>query len=884
MDDKFLKPYDAQATEPSIYKKWEESGLFNPDIAIKKGITKADAEPYSIMLPPPNVTGILHMGSALMLAIEDILIRFRRMQGRRTLWLPGTDHAAIATQSKVEKEISKKEGKSRYDLGREELLRRIELFAKESHDSIVSQMKRMGASLDWSREAFTLDETRNRAVRTIFKNMYDDGLIYRGNRIVNWDPKGQTTISDEEIVYEERAAKLYTFKYSADFPISISTSRPETKVGDTAVAVHPDDARYKDLVGTEYDLVFAGVPLHIKIIADKEVDPTFGTGALGVTPAHSQIDWAMSERHNLPRPQVINEYAKMTVGGPELLGKKTTEAREVIVAWLRDQKLLEKEEDIKQNISTAERTGGIVEPLPKLQWFIDVHKKIASRGDKSLKELMQTAVKNEERDGPIEIMPAYFAKTYFHWIDNLRDWCISRQIWYGHRIPVWYCSCGATITSIEAPTTCETCMPGKDVVFGVAHKDAEPRSSIIAYVEDATGEKILTIHWKDELGGKLLVGGGLEGNEDPLLCAKREIAEETGYTDLEYVGKIENKITNHYYAYSKKVLRTIDITALHFKLKSNTKKEPQLEENEQGKFSVEWSDKATLASELKDPAHAYVLRTFAKIAPTLSQDPDTLDTWFSAGIWTFSTLGWPQKTEDFKTYHPTNVIETGYDILPFWVSRMILMTEYALGEIPFKKVYLHGLVRDAQGRKISKSLGNNIDPIDIANKYGADAGRFALIAGTAPGTDSKISEDKIKGYKHFANKIWNIARFILSNNEGVTETQPTLAPNDIARIEELQAIAKEVTSDLEAFRLHLASEKIYHYIWHTLADVIIEESKPRLAGTDEADKLSAAWTLRALLRHSLILLHPFMPFVTEEIWGSVRYSSDQELLMVQLWG
>lgn len=721
MDEIFLKPYDAAANEPGIYTEWENSGYFNPDVCVEKGVTAPDAAPFSIVLPPPNVTGILHMGSALMLAIEDILIRYRRMKGYKTLWLPGTDHAAIATQSKVEKEISKAEGKSRHDLGREELLKRIDVFAKESHDQIVSQMKRFGASLDWSREAFTLDETRNLAVRTIFKMMHDDGLIYRGNRIVNWDPKGQTTISDEEIVYEERTAKLYTFKYSADFPISISTTRPETKVGDTAVAVHPDDARYQAFIGKEYDVVFAGVPLHIKIIADKEVDPAFGTGALGVTPAHSQIDWMMADRHDLARPQVINEYAKMTVGGPELLGKKTTEAREVIVSWLREQNLLAKEEDVKQNISTAERTGGIVEPLPKLQWFINVNKPIERRGNKTLKQLMQAAVKNEDHDGPIEIMPAYFAKTYFHWIDNLRDWCISRQIWYGHRVPVWYRG-EEVFCDIEAPT-----------------------------------------------------GDG-------------------------------------------------------------------------------WT-----------------------------QDSDTLDTWFSSGLWTFSTLGWPNTTPDLSTYHPTAVIETGYDILPFWVSRMILMTEYALGVIPFQKVYLHGLVRDGQGRKISKSLGNNIDPIDIANKYGADAGRFALIAGTAPGTDSKISEDKIKGYKHFANKIWNITRFILSNTEGAPDAKPALSEQDVARITEIETLAEEVTGDLEQFRLHLASEKIYHYIWHTLADVIIEESKSILAGSDEVAQRSLKWTLRELLRTSLILLHPFMPFVTEKIWKHVRRANDREMLLVQKW-
>jgi valyl-tRNA synthetase len=696
MDPKFLKPYSPTDTEANIYKLWEESGFFNPD-----NMPSGDAEHYAIVMPPPNVTGVLHMGHALMLTLEDVMIRYKRMRGFKTLWIPGTDHAAIATQAKVEKEIQKKEGKSRHDLGREEMLKRIEAFAVESHDTIISQIKVIGASCDWSREAFTLDEKRNLAVKTMFKKMYDDGLIYRGNRIVNWDPKGQTTISDDEIVYEERQAKLYTFKYSKDFPISISTTRPETKVGDVAVAVHPDDPRYKKYIGQEYVVVFCDVPLHIKIIADKEVDPTFGTGALGVTPAHSNTDWEMADRHDLPRPQVINEYARMTVAG-RLAEKKVLEARDFVVLWLKSEELLEKEKTITQNVSTAERTGGIVEPLPKLQWFINVNKPIKERGDRTLKDLMREPFEKEE----IKIIPNYFSKTYFHWIENLRDWCISRQIWYGHRIPVWY-------------------------------KDDE------VYV----------------------------GTEEP---------SGTGWT----------------------------------------------------------------------------------------QDSDTLDTWFSSGLWTFSTLGWPEKTKDLETFHPTSVLETGYEILFFWVARMVLMSEYALGEVPFKTVFLHGTVRDDKGQKMSKSLGNGIDPIDVAKKFGADAGRMALVVGTAPGTDSKISEDKIKGYKNFANKLWNIARFVLGQ-ENKGELKDDLK-------EEFNLLTKSITEDLENYQLHIASEKIYHYIWHRLADEIIEESK---------NKEDYGATLYYLLENSLKLLHPFMPFVTEEIWSSFAKDSDGQacLLMIEKW-
>ena len=730
MDEKFLKPYDAVATEGRIYEAWEKSGFFNPDECVKQGMIREDAPAYSIVLPPPNVTGRLHMGHALMLAVEDVFVRYKRMRGFRTLWLPGTDHAAIATQSVVEKQIKKEDGKSRHDLGRGELLKRVEAFAAESHDTIVGQLKAMGASLDWSREAFTLDEARNRAVRAVFKKMYDAGLIYRGLRIVNWDPKGQTTISDDEIVYEERAAKLYTFRYAKDFPIAIATTRPETKVGDVGVAVHPDDARYTKYIGKEYDAVFCDVPIHIKVVADKEVDPAFGTGAVGLTPAHSHVDWEIADRHELSHEViVINEYAKMTVAG-RLEGKKAAEARTVVVEWLREEGLLEKEEDTAQNIATAERTGGIIEPLPKLQWWVEVNKEVPGRG-KTLKELMLEPV----RDGKIKIIPDYFEKTYFHWIENLRDWCISRQIWYGHRIPVWY--------------------RGEEIIVGEAPK----------------GE---------------------------------------GWT----------------------------------------------------------------------------------------QDEDTLDTWFSSGLWTFSTLGWPGDTDDLKVYHPTDLLETGYDILFFWIARMILMTEFALGDIPFKTVYLHGLVRDAQGRKMSKSLGNNMDPLDVTAKFGADAARMALIVGTAPGTDMRMSEDKIKGYKHFANKLWNIARFILENAEqpaarhdqtagfgsgnGLPRVADITLPDDHAYLEALDALTKEVTADIEGFKIYMAAEKIYHYVWHELADKILEESKPILAGDDAEAKASRQALLATLLDRVLRLLHPFMPFVTEEIWQSLP-EKESGLLMVAKW-
>lgn len=699
--EKLLKPYNPVDEESRLYKKWEDSGYFTPENMIRDGLTKPDATPYTIVLPPPNVTGTLHMGHALGGTVQDILIRYHRMRGFRTLWIPGTDHAAIATQSKVEKDIQKAEGKSRHDLGREELLRRVGEFAQGSHDTMVRQIKALGFSCDWSREAFTLDDERSLAVRTIFKKMYDAGLIVRKHRIINWDPKGQTTISDDEIVHEERKATMYTFRYSKDFPIAISTTRPETKVGDVAVAVHPDDTRYAEYVGKEYDAVFCGVPIHIKVIADEAVEKDFGTGALGVTPAHSMTDWEIADRHDLPRPQVINEYAKMMVGDERLMGKKVLEARDTIVAWLKEEGLVEKEEIINQNVATAERTSGIIEPLPKLQWFIDVNKSIATRGNKTLKELMIEPVKN----GDVTFIPDFFDKTYFHWVNNLKDWCISRQIWYGHRIPVWYRG-DEIYTGVEAPQ-------GDD--------------------------------WK--------------------------------------------------------------------------------------------------------------------------QDEDTLDTWFSSALWTFSTLGWPQQTTDLATYHPTTTLVTAYEIIFFWVARMILMTEYELGTIPFKQVYFTGVVRDGQGRKFSKSLGNGIDPLDVAAKYGSDAGRMALILGTAPGTDMKLSEDKIKGQKHFANKLWNITRFVLSQ-ENTGELKQEL-------VDEFNTLAQEVTTEIDAFRLHTAAEKIYQYIWTRFADEILEASKKETGYNA---------TLHYILKHSLTLLHPFMPFVTEALWEILpKDNSDATLLMVSPW-
>jgi valyl-tRNA synthetase len=709
---KLLSPYKPEDVESAIYKRWLKEDTFAPS---------GTGEPFSIVLPPPNVTGTLHIGNALGFCIEDSLIRFNRMHGKKTLWLPGTDHAAIATQSKVEKEISKKEGKSRYDLGRDVLVKRVEKFAKENHDTIVSQLKTLGLSLDWSREAYTLDDKRVNAVKTAFTRMYNAGLIYRGHRIVNWDPKGQTTISDDEIVYQEEKTTLYYLKYG---PFTIATARPETKFGDKYIVMHPDDSRYAQYSsGQKINLEWINGPITATVIKDDVIDKEFGTGVMTITPWHSVEDFEIAERHNLDKEQIIDLKGRLLPIAKEFGGMKITEAREKIIEKLKQKGLLIKTEDYTHNVATAERTNGLIEPQILDQWFVAVNKEFTIENSKipgiksgsktTLKEIMRKSVS----DGAISINPEYFDKTYFHWIDNLRDWCISRQIWFGHRIPAWY------------------------------------------------------------KGGKVSVG----------------------------------------------------------------LKKP---------FGFGWK-----------------------------QDEDTLDTWFSSGLWTFSTLGWPDKTQDLKTFHPTSVVETGYDIIFFWVARMIMMSGFFLGEVPFKNVYLHGIVRDKDGRKISKSLGNNLDPADIVKEYGADALRMALLMGTAPGTDSKISLDKIKGQKHFANKLWNISRFVFSNTK--FGTKPELTASDEEFLNKLKDLTSDITNDMESFRLHLATEKLYNFAWHEFADVYIEESKKHLASTDQKEKNSAQFVLGHTLETLLMLLHPFIPFVTEEIWSMMPNRKSQ--LIISKW-
>jgi valyl-tRNA synthetase len=707
------KIYDPKKAEDLIYKKWEKSGYFNPD---KLDLPK-DAPTYSIVLPPPNITDKLHLGHSAMLAIEDLLIRFHRMRGFRSLWLPGTDHAAIATQNVVEKKLLKETGKSRHDLGREKFLEEVWKFLKTTQATILNQTRKMGSSLDWDRTAFTLDDERQAAVKKMFIDMYDEGIIYRGERIVNWCPRCHSTLADDEIEHREQKASLYTFKYSKDFPIAISTTRPETKIGDTAVAVNPKDERYKHLIGKKYEITFCGIDLNIKIIPDREVARDFGTGALGVTPAHSVVDWKMAEENDLRIKKVINENGNIHEGFGEFSNKTAEEARKLVIKKLTEEGLIEKEEEIQNNLSICYRCDTPIEPLPSKQWFVSVNKKIKRLGGKSLKEKSIEVAKNKK----IQFFPNRFEKRYLNWMENLHDWCISRQIWFGHNIPAWH-----------------------------------------------------------------------------------------------------NKETKEIYVGAKPP-----------------------------KNKKEWK-----------------------------RDPDSLDTWFSSGMWTFSTLGWPEnfkngeKTNDLKKYHPTQVLETGYEILTLWVSRMIMMSLFAIGEVPFKDVYLHGMILDKDGKKMSKSKGNGIDPLDMIDKYGTDSVRLSLLIGSTPGNDTRVSEEKIESYRNFTNKLWNISRFIIQKNASQKNKNKienlTLADKWI--MNKMSNLIQETTRDLEKYNFSQAGERLYSFTWHDFADWYIEVTK------FEKNQKEKNILLQMILEDLLKLWHPFIPFVTENIWSHL---DKKELLMIE---
>ncbi len=704
------KTYNPKEYEKDVYKTWENSGFFNPD-----NLPDNRKESFSISMPPPNATGILHLGHASMLAIEDSVIRYKRMRGFKTLWLPGTDHAAIATQTKVEKLIAK-ENLNRHDLGREKFIERVKQYVQESQNTIRGQIRQMGSSCDWSRERYTLDDGLTEAVQETFVRMYQDGLIYRGKRIVNWCPRCESTLADDEVEHADENGKLYYIKYPlAEDPenfIIIATTRPETMLGDTAIAVNPDDARFKNFVGK--NVLLPLTDRQIPVIADDHVDVKFGTGALKITPAHDKDDFEIGKRHGLEVINIFNNNGKLNEITEEYKGLDINKAREKIVADLEKLKLLEKIEDYKHSVGHCYRCDATIEPMVSLQWFIDVDKKIPGQ-EKSLKE---TSIENV-KSGKIEIIPERFKKIYFHWMENLHDWCISRQIWFGHRIPAYYCECGQVVVSLTPPSTC----------------------------------------WK---------------------CGKSNF----------------------------------------------------------------------------------------------QQDPDTLDTWFSSGLWTFSTLGWPEETDDMKTYHPTSLMETGYDILFFWVARMILMSAYAIDDIPFEKVYLHGLIKDKDGRKMSKSLDNGIDPIEMIEKFGADALRLSMLIGTTAGNDFKLYEEKIASFRNFVNKLWNVSRFIMSNCDKLSDSMPV--PDKLADkwiLGELNKTIECTTKYLDEYQLSKAGETLYEFTRDKLADWYLEISK-----SDSSDNKNHM--LGYILSTLLKLWHPLTPFVTETIWKEMGHD---DLLMIADW-
>jgi len=709
------KVYDHLTTEGKWYKFWEQSGFFTPKIEPKK-------KPFTIIMPPPNANGELHVGHATFIAIEDILIRYHRMRGEPTLWLPGADHAGILTQVVYERELEK-QGKSRFDLGRGDFFKQTYEFTMKNKKHMEDQLKALGASCDWRREKFTLDPEITKAVYTTFKKLYDDGLIYRSERIINWCSRCGTALSDLEVEHEEKAGKLWYIKYpikssrvKAQRPkvITVATTRPETMLGDTAVAVNPSDKRYKNLVG---QLVI--LPLmnrEIPIVADSLVDPNFGTGVVKVTPAHDPIDFEIASHHNLPIIKVIGPEGRMTKEAGFVAQSKIAEAREKVVEALQKQGLLEKVEGYTHSVGICERCRSTVEPLVSKQWFI----KIQPLTDKALQAV---------KEGSVKILPKRFAKIYFNWLENIRDWCISRQIWWGQRLPVYYC-------------------------------------------QELKNEKC-----EEENGVFISV----------------EIPKECPYCKSE---KVE-------------------------------------------------------------------------------QDPDTLDTWFSSGQWPFTTLGWPKEATDFKYFYPTSVMETGYDILFFWVARMIMLGLYATGKPPFHTVFLHGLVRDEQGQKMSKSKGNVIDPLDVVHQYGADAVRIALVFGTSPGNDINLGESKIRGMRNFTNKLWNIARFILSNKSKIQNAKCKMQnEEDKWILEELGKTKKKVTAGIENYRFGQAAEELYDFIWHKFADKYIEHSKGRRQETQPI--------LEKVFEESLRLLHPFMPFITEELWQRLPNKTG-ESIMVSRW-
>ena len=711
MAKELKKVYEPQEVEDRLYAHWEELGCFKADNKSKK-------EPFTVVIPPPNVTGQLHMGHAMDETIQDILIRYKKLRGYETLWLPGTDHAGIATQIKVE-EMLRKEGLTRYDLGREAFLERVWAWKEKYGSTIINQLKKLGSACDWSRERFTMDEGCSAAVRKVFVDLYEKGLIYQGNRIINWCPNCKTALSDVEVEYTEKEGRLWHIEYKvkdSDEVVVCATTRPETMLGDTGIAVNPNDKRYTHLVGKTAILPLVG--REIPIFADDYVEMEFGTGCVKVTPSHDPDDFEMGQRHGLDFILVIDENGRMTEGCGKYAGMDRYEARRAIVEDLEAQGLLRKVEELPHNVGVCYRCGTDVEPMTSTQWFV------------KMKPLAQPAIE-AVRKGDIRFVPSRFENTYFNWMENVRDWCISRQLWWGHRIPAFYCdACGKMFVSREDLTVCPDC------------------------------------------------------------------------------------------------------------------------------------------------------------GAPVRQDEDVLDTWFSSALWPFSTLGWPEKTDDLAYFYPTSTLVTGYDIIFFWVARMIFSGLEHMGQKPFSDVLIHGLVRDAQGRKMSKSLGNGVDPLEIIKLYGADALRFTLITGNSPGNDTRFSADKVEAARNFANKIWNASRFVLMNLEVENTALPPLSqlePEDKWILSKMNRLVEEVTENLESYDLGVALSKLYDFFWDSFCDWYIELCKARLFAEDDnrQAKLTAQSVLAHVLFVALRLLHPFMPFITEELYLSLPH--EKTSIMFESW-
>jgi len=713
MSKELAKTYDPKGIEDRLYKKWEDNGYFHAQADRSK-------KPFTIVMPPPNITGQLHMGHALDNTMQDILIRYKRMQGYNALWQPGTDHAAIATEVKVIDSL-KKQGIDKNDLGREGFLEKCWEWKDEYGSRIINQLKKMGSSADWSRERFTMDKGCSDAVLEVFIKLYEKGLIYKGSRIVNWCPVCKTSISDAEVEHEEQDGFFWHINYpvvgEAGRFVEIATTRPETLFGDTAVAVNPDDERYQDIIGKMLKLPMTD--REIPVIADSYVDKEFGTGCVKITPAHDPNDFEVGKRHNLEEIVVINDDATMNSKAGKYAGMDRYECRKALVEDLEKEGLLVKVVPHSHNVGTHDRCGTTVEPMIKQQWFV------------KMDDLIKPAVEGV-KNGDIKLLPKRMEKTYFNWTDNIRDWCISRQLWWGHRIPAYYCDeCGEMVVSKNAPEKCPKC--------GCTH---------------------------------------------------------------------------------------------------------------------------------------------------MTQDPDTLDTWFSSALWPFSTLGWPEKTEDLDYFYPNDVLVTGYDIIFFWVIRMIFSGYEQMGKAPFHTVLFHGLVRDSQGRKMSKSLGNGIDPLEVIDKYGADALRLTLITGNAPGNDMRFYWERVEASRNFANKVWNASRFIMMNLEGMEVTKPAisdLAPEDKWILSAVNTLTKDVTENMDKFELGIAVQKVYDFIWDEFCDWYIEIAKVRTYKKDEDARAanSALWTLHTVLGQALKLLHPYMPFITEEIYCTLN--PQEETIMLADW-